>query len=1779
MKRMILISLLVILPVLTAFVSMGKEKKHNRSENREIEKLWEDYASAEEAQRPQKMTAILEDIKAAAGRSRSAWDYYKACTRYIDVASMRNWKLRDSLEAAFRQEILTYDEPLLTVLMMLDDHTCPAASVLDYIHSHSENLKKACNEDVYCNRTAFPEANALNSMMPPLIEDDYEYALWEMLGKGAGEYGRISLQVLDELKAIVKEDYPKRGIAEWIYAVRYVPETDGRLYDYMARLQNTYRGKALSLLPRQWMLRHDFMELEAQEAGSSSYEALRESLIVCEKERKSYARGIDSEIAAGCNGFEVLLDALTKKGVALTVEDGKAVLALRNLARIKVRIKKGKNLMFEEVFDNPRRSFYAYDTLRFDIPVMDDGGYTLECVDGMSTLGTCVCERYSLSLATREHAEGIGVYVADYLSGKPVDSVDLRLYKGDRLVAEAKDFRIDGFSPLPEAFVSRLDSRSSGCYMEAYARDDAGRQILSPKVYISASGFSVPEIYPHKTAVIMTDRSAFNPGDSLRFKAVAYDVEGDGEMHVLDSAARLVVKLLDPQGKSLSEKSFVTNAFGSCAGEFALDGIERDGVFTLAVFADGKRIGSKRVRVDEFVLPSFDLSFDESNELYLPGDTISISGRLVSFSGHPLSSVKAELWKYKDGLLVSENPLALSSDGTFRFSFAADCGKDEDYASYELKVRITDATGETLEFSRFESVSRYIALDVRLENHSEGVVTWPKHITDRGQCRILADERADVCFSVRRNDGRLTDSAVKYEIISDGKVLEEAEAVSGVVEHLDFSDLPSGLYSIVARASLEDGYGREIKTERILHVMKVNAGDTVMNAPVENMIHVLSDDSPSVMFGVGNGPVWALFELFTAEGRLLQSEVVHLEGLPGKETSLAVRKYGFDDTVSAALSLNVFYFHNGRKYSWTHVWRRPQPATCLPLEITRFTDKTAPSAECTIGLRTASDSEVLAAVFDLSSEKIMPNVWNQVLKNPAQVARVNVRAVTGRNSSGYRVYLGEAGTDNALMEDAVTVACGGRGGAVFRNMAFASAAKAEVSVESEDMVSVEEEAVAEPEAAGHVREDFSTTLAFEPFLYPDDEGKLDLTFRTSDKLSTFVLSLFAHDRQMKNAVYRRDMLVTLPVKISLVQPQYLYQGDRYVLRASVSNNSGSAMRGEVLMEAYDGSDYAALSPLSVRKTPLALDAGSLAEAEFEVDVPAADTLGFRLIFTGGFVSDEKAVHEPMMSDAVFVTVPVLPSRQTLIETHSAVLLPDMPEEELTRSLRDRFVNVSSIGAEYSQLSIMDMLREALPLVVEAEGRDLVSQSAAMYVNLLGGSLRASDPRSGGPSAHEYAVAAMTAVRKILACANADGGFGWFEGMTSSPVVTAVLLERYAGLRDRGVLSLMSEELGEDALEELSEAVSSAVRYLDKTCFDRSGRPIWYGGLSQLQYMSLRSMYAGIPFEVAPARVKEVLKLKKEDWGTEGSLLAKARVIRILSSLNSSEKGKTLASAWGLKNTRKLERFLDAEICSLLEYVVEHPSGGMYCPNAVLPWRGLLESEAYAHAYIADLMKELHMDEIADGIRIWLMVQKETQQWQADPGFVDALASVYDARQMAEAVKVIVLKKRYEKPFEDIKAAGNGMDVTVKYYKELPAVNGYSLPQRILLNEGDSFEVGDRIIAVYSLWSEENRSFVRLSVPRAALFRPENQLSGWSGGGIRPISYAGFGFSPYCYREVKADRTLYWLDVFPEEKTSFEEILFVTQKGRFTSAAAEFECLYAPHYRANEGGGRRFITIF
>lgn len=1787
MKKIVaLILVLASVPVFMSSVNMKEARKFD-AQGHTLVSLWKEYDSARQDDRPEKSAGILERIKKAAAARRLGWDYYDACSKYVFVKSEKNWKLREELEAGFEEEIRNYNDPLLTVLYSIDKREMADESLIDIISDNAAALKKRENRGLYMARFSFGGGlNIFSDVLVPSLKNDYEYLLWTFLG----QWWDLSDETFSKASGLLAEElagrYPEAALAEYAVCMR-LGENAGR-NDALRTFARKYEGKAVSLVAMQEVMNSEFRSME-NVASSDDYIKFRSVLESYEKERRMYRLGTDGMIARECSGFAELTEEIEAGLVRLEVVDGKVVAKVRNIDVLDICVlkKESDTTILRTRAVNPVRSFYVYDTIGIDLPKFDDGEYRLECYHGKKRMsGSVRYNKNTLSLAARKDDRGIRVYVADSRTGRPVDRADLYLYKGDAKIAEARDVELDGFTCLPENMSGILEGgKGTFMLMCSYRDADSGLLRKSPMVYIYRNGndygYAVRNAEGALTAEIFKDRSAFNPGDTVNFKGIVYR-EAEMKRRVVPEGTKVLACLCDSDGNVLDEKALETNSFGSVAGGFILNDKTRGGWFYIRLMSDGKRLAASNFRVDEFVLPSFDVVFDKSDVLYFPGDTVKVSGRLIDFSGHGLASAYAVVIVWTDGKIVLDSPVEVGPDGTFEVGYV--CGTAEDkYCSSYLTVKVTDATGETLEFSHDEIVTAWPSMNVSLKNKAVGNFKV-RHETGRryGGNAILAEDTALFECSVSRPDGTVASCPLEYELLRDGKKISGGKVMSGDVAKVDFAGLRQGVYSFFLRLPEERRRGTEDDSFSCFDILKIDSGSAVLDAGVESFFHVADEDRIALDFGCGIGPLWAVVELFGDRGQVLDSRLVKVGD--GSGSCVSSLSYDYRPEYPDGVFLQVLYFKNSNIYVYNHEWRRKTLADDMQLEFMRFVSDALPGEECRVKVRTSPGAEILAAVFDVSTETILKNEWEKIARNEfyirpvainSRVGRDNIAGGVLRNGSGMRIrgrqkmMTYDSAADVEVEEEAIpfmladSKAAFAADGAVTYSVASKAAGNAaEMSVEDVS-----------------VRDNFAATLAFEPFLRPSGDGIAELSFIAGDKLSTYAVSVFAHDKDMNNAVVRRNMLVSMPVKVAVAEPKYLYTGDRYVFRASVSNSSDAVVSGTACIYMYDGKNHEGAKPLSVLSEPVTVPAHGTAEISFALGVPEVGTLGFKVVFSGRIPEGHSGLQGAAVSDAMFVTVPVYAPEQILTEAHSGLLLPGMSARELEKKLRGQFANVTDLGAEYSEISLMSLLESALRDGSVPSGNNVIAYTEAMYSDMLAYGLGKRESLKGSRTVYS---------EKILSCANPDGGFGWIEGMASSPIVTAVVLERLASLRDRGLLSAVSEELGEDAADGLYDAAVRAVKYLDKEFFAGTERPFWCGAVSMEQYLYVRSFYSGVPFDAVSssggAAKDNFKRFRKEakEWlvpsgalGMNGNILGRARRTRILMNLGASVYGRQLAEAWGLppRLLKRSERTVSRDAASLSEYAVEHPSGGYYYPNAVLPWRGLLESEAYAHAAICDLFRDLaaagkdesgQLSRIADGIRLWIMIQKESQHWDGDPGFMEAAASVYDGSAEVKGAKIIVLKKRFVKPFGEISAAGNGFSISAEYYR----LAGEGGTDMVRLNEGDIVRVGDKVVAKYSLWNEENRSFVLMSVPRPACLRPQVQLSDWSGGWARPLSAGSPGFSPSAYREVRKDRTLYWFDMFPEEKSQIEETFFVVQEGVFQSAVPEIESLYAPHYRAN-----------
>ena len=1734
--------------------------------NTQVEKLWKDYEAAQKADRPQRQQEILLEIKRIATKERLPWDFYKAGQDYVEVSSSRNWKMRDSLYTQFQKEIEQFDEPVLTFY----NTRYNLAGKSEFLKKNRARLENGRHEDFYEADDCL--ANEIyEDILIERISNDWEYALWSLI-LGNRWNPRTTEEFVQMLEEALGDRYPDAAFLEYTLISRM---DDGfRKKERMEEYAGKYDGKAVALMARQALLYMEFENLDGK-GKSDQYRALRDKAAAFEKDRKAFS-GTEKKIAECCSAEE-LIGTLDSKNISFTVEDGVLKASLRNLDGVNVTVKNKEKSIFTAHLDNPVRSYYVEDTLSLRLPVFDDGTYTIEGSNGkVSTKQEYY--RYGLSASHKQDAHGYAVYVARAKSGEPVRKADITLLDNkEKVIAEIKDFSLkEGFTYLPKDFTDRFaDNRYRNSLVFSF-RDTDGTLRKTPQCSLAGQAVTYQATDDQTYASLFVDRSAFNPGETVQFKVLVYHGDRAKKLEVAP-VKTLTVKLEDPQGREVASQKLTTNEYGSAAGSFLLERAERNGMFRIRVECDGRYLCSSQVRVDDFVLPTFDLSFDPDPNLYFPGDDIEVKGTLKSYSGHSLTAADIRYSVTQGASIVSEGVLHPDSDGRFTVSFKS--GQDR-YLYYNVRIGVSDATGETLEWNTGRQVQRYIPFSATLENQCQAQVemleehVW--HENENYSHGVVAEDVIRISLHTEMYQPGLNQNRpslrINYTLKQGDKVLASGKAAPGDLLELDTSGYPSGLYVFEAVATDKDVYGNDVKSSTVYDILKVKDGDTVLDASVRNLFKASDKDGGvTVMLGSTNGPVWAVVELYGTGNVLLGSKMVHLDGRRGIKGSLETIRFDWPASAPDVVRVNVVYFKDYRQYSFSRQFERTAQKSELPLAFTRFLDKTAPGTAYSFEIGTKPGVECAVTIFDKASERIMSNRWNRIVIRSSEGPTVSYRNTTGSDRTEQHIIYRGAG--RIMMKSAAQT-----NGRVYDDMV-------ELSVEAPAPMpmAVEEEAFEERAVMGYaansaaklddsydmgaditVREDFAKTVAFEPFLRSDSNGTMTLGFTTADKLSTFIVQLFAHDKDMDNAVLRQEMVVTVPAKVSVVEPQFLYAGDRYNVKASLSSSVDETLTGKLRIDLYDGKEYKSVSPIGSTVKAVTLKPHEALSQELEIDVPDIKELGIKLTFI--------ADGEGYGSDAVFVSVPVFKAVQTLTEAHSSILHSGESMESLIAQLKSEFINISGEDAEMKVISLLDMIKEALPSKAEPESDNALDLSEALYVRLLASRLGSTVTSS---------VSSADILAKLLACRNSDGGFGWFKDMDSSPIITAVLLDRYASLTYRNI----------DVSAIPYETVEAAVKYLDKVYFGDGKRPLWCGGLSEEQYVSVRVRYPGVEFSAKDIdskqlrdfrkRMKEYLTPRRER-GLNGDVFGKARRLRALVSLAGSDEGRRLAAAWGIRlgTGAKLRNSVIKDLISLQEYAVGHKSGGWYYPNAVMPFRGLMESEAYAHAYIADLLRdrERYMDKrtdaaealsIADGISLWLMIQKETQQWDEDAAFVDAISTVLDASPEILDTRIVTLTKTFAKPFAEVEAFGNGFKVERRFFVERSAEGKVSRKE---LSDGEMLGIGDKVFAEYRIWNEENRSFVRLTAPRPANLRPANQLSGHYGWWLRPLSVAGWHtFTPHGYRSVLSDRTEYWFDSYPEENTTVTEEFLVTQAGAFQTPAVNIESLYAPHYRAADRG--------
>ncbi len=1372
------------------------------------------------------------------------------------------------------------------------------------------------------------------------------------------------------------------------------------------------------------------------------------------------------------------------------------------------------------------------DTLT--VPAPEEGSYSISVQSGKTTARNKIYSGKMAAMFSGRKGSGY-VYATDLYSGKPLRNVEV-VFPGRNTLPVT--LMPDGFTVIP--FRDSLKAWT--------AKDRVQLRLQIPATKTSpVDSFSVPisvnrwdlredtNPTPSQTSSvqIFTDRSLYQPGDTLFIKGIAMRYQ-NGKQEVIPGE-KYSVLLVSAQNRqdTVASVTLQTNEFGSFSGYFTTSANMMNGAYFISV------PGSvKQVWIENYSRPSFSIEMLPVVDTYSFGDTVRQEGIVRHYAGFPLAGARIvceitcrpvfgmlpEYYRssHFPPVSIASDTLHTDREGRFTLTFPAVRPNAEGnvFCSYQIIATVTDRTGET------QRAENYIPV---------GDIPYTIHISFKDndsweRIPLVKDSRPELSIAVRNLNGTDLDMPGTYNLIQDGQTVFSGEFFGQETSQPDWTSLPSGSYRISVPAPWKEATEETPATQSFV---LFGLADTISPVDTPLFFYPVDGEYPVFYIGTREKELFVLAELFKEDSLIVHKHLT---------VSNELQKFGFPGYAlsSGPYHLLLTAVKKGDCYTERTLFEARQESSRLNLEVLSFRDMAAPDSVVTFGLRIdpAQQAEILLSVYNASTDRFQRNDFTLNVPGPVKKYPPDFR----ERFSQYTYQYDEPRRNTGMM--------------LYK------------TAEDSALGAGEQIAVPENEPGSLIRTDFSETLAFLPHLVTDSTGYVPVSFRTNGLLSTFRLLFLAHNRSLISGNAQKELVVAKEVMILPSFPKFLREGDHINWKATAVNLTN---------ESLDGNAFLKLNGHTLGIHKIVLPALGRQAFSWE-PAPLVNTADSVMLLTvlAGFSS-------AAYKDAEQHTIPVL-SRKELITRAQTRVLPGNGIVTLVKTNR-------KASAELEVSTPVTSALNALPALCTPSRNNLTDWLSAYYANNTGAWLMerypslaaAAEDMPAGQAAPLLKNQAITqilleetpwsryasdeakrmerlrqlsdplyvkefnrqALDKFNSLQRADGGFGWFPGMESSYTLTCFFLEKISGMIHAGIVA--------DDKETLHPLVKKALSYVDDffaAHYDKKGFDV-------LLYFYIRSAFPDIlPSPAAQEAARLFLPEIDKAWKAK-SIIEKAYYALMYRRMGKAEA-------------------LHDVLVSLEEYAVRNRTTGCYFPNAV-PFNGLMSSEMKAHAMLLDLFKD--NPSLRTGLQQWILLQKKNHIWGTNENTTEVISALLqtgvagpEAGKGYETVQkgntytvrnrsdVMLFASLYEQTIEDIgetSSFSSGMGITRTFYR---VADGQPIA------DGDSLETGTEIGIRYFISAREDLSFVHLKASRAACLTPVTEMSGYEWN--RTCGY---------YREIKESATQFFFQSLPEGDHIIEEQFFVTQSGIFNSGFARVQSLYAPENRGHSSAGVLIIT--
>ena len=833
-----------------------------------------------------------------------------------------------------------------------------------------------------------------------------------------------------------------------------------------------------------------------------------------------------------------------------------------------------------------------------------------------------------------------------------------------------------------------------------------------------------------------------------------------------------------------------------------------------------------------------------------------------------------------------------------------------------------------------------------------------------------------------------------------------------------------------------------------------------------------------------------------------------------------------------------------------------------------------------------------------------------------------------------------------VMEDKAVMAKGdGLPEVVAENVAVSNelnARTAGVQVVNQEKEPVEKPGTSKPV---QVRKDFNETAFFYPQLLTNEKGETVIKFRAPEALTRWKMMGLAYTKDLKYGQVEKTLVTQKDLMLFTNAPRFLREGDKMDFSAKISNISESEISGTAELHFFDAFTMKPVDDLlglTQTNIPFNVNKGLSSALSWNISIPEGlQAVVYRITATAGTFSDGEEAAIPVLTNRMLVTeslpLPVNGMQQKKFKFEK--LLNSGKSGSTLRNYR--------LTLEYTSNPAWYAV-QALPYLMEYPYECAEQLFSRYYANTLATNIANSDPKiknvfeswktitpdalksnlekndelksvlvqespwvreATSESERKQRIALLfdlnrmaseqaSALNKLREMQSENGGWPWFNGMPESRYITQHIVTGLGHLAHLNVIMFAENS-------EAAEMLKKAIGFLDqevKTDFEKTKKNDKeylknnHLGYDEIQYLYARTYFVK-DFPVSKDLDEAVGYYKSQSvtyWKTQNNYM-KAMMALYL-------------DRFGDKNTASLI------MRSLKETSLHNDEMGMYWRNEQRGWNWY-QAPIETQALLIEAFDEVSNDQKSvDGLKTWLLKQKQTQDWKTTKATSEAvyalllrgsslLASDKQVEILLGNEKVDPYKMDGSKP-----EAGTGYfktswsasaikpemgKVTVtnpnptvawgalywQYFEQLDKITPTQTPLSISkklfrevntptgpviepIDEKTAVKVGDKIVVRVELRADRAMEYIHLKDMRASAFEPVNVLSGyrWQG---------GLGY----YESTRDASTNFFIYYLPKGTFVFEYKLTATQKGDFSNGITSVQCMYAPEFSAHSEGVR------